>query len=209
MLKRFALLTLAIASPVWAQDDNESFDPASVSVTDAINCHLDAPTYNGFAISISGEDGVAAQLGWVKIETDNPFLLEYRLPEPIDVTGTWQTDHIAFSSSGVLAVLDEHNPAVIADAEGFANEMDAEPLIAEIVASGTATRAKVESEIPFRKFLGQRVLVDVVEPAERPGGFGTHTVIARSVSNATSHPGKTLYGCSYRIELLDAQGNPL
>lgn len=208
MLHRLAILTLILATPAFAQDDEE-FDPAAVSVTDAINCHLDVPTYNGFALGISGEDDVATQLGWVKIDTDNPFLLEYRLPEPIAVTGEWQTDHIAFSAGGILAVLDEPDPAVIAGPEGIANEMDPEPLLTEIVASGAATRAEVEAEVQFRKFLGQRVLVDVIEPAEKPGGLGTHTVIARSVSNATSHPGKTLYGCSYRIELLDAQGNPL
>lgn len=39
--------------------------------------------------------------------------------------------------------------------------------------------------------------------------FGTRTIIARSISNVASHPGKTLYGCSYRIELLDRDGNPL
>jgi hypothetical protein len=207
-MRHLLALAFVIASPAWAQEDEE-FDPASVSVTDAINCHIDAPTYNGFALNVSGDDGVAAQLGWTKVESENPFLLEYELPEPITVTGNWTTRRIAFSSSAVLAILDEPDPEVIAKTEGIINEMDPQPLIDELVASGRATREEVESEIRFRKFLGQRVLADVTEPAETPDGFGTHTVIARSVSNATSHPGKTLYGCSYRIELLDAQGKPL
>ena len=207
-MRHLLALAFVIASPAWAQEDEE-FDPASVSVTDAINCHIDAPTYNGFALNVSGDDGVAAQLGWTKVESENPFLLEYELPEPIAVTGDWTTRRIAFSSSAVLAILDEPDPEVIAKTEGIVNEMDPQPLIDELVASGRATRKEVESEIRFRKFLGQRVLADVTEPAETPDGFGTHTVIARSVSNATSHPGKTLYGCSYRIELLDAQGKPL
>lgn len=199
---------LVISSPALAQAE-EAFDPASVSVTDAINCHIDAPTYNGFALNVSGEDGVAAQLGWTKVEGGNPFLTEYELPEPIAMTGNWITRRIAFSSNAVLALLDEPDPNVVAKPEDIVNEMDPEPLIEELAASDKATREEMEGEIHFRKFLGQRVLVDVTEPAETPDGFGTHTVIARSVSNVTSHPGKTLYGCSYRIELLDAQGMPL
>lgn len=207
-MRHLLAFALVIASPVWAQED-EDFDPALVSLTDAINCHIDAPTYNGFALNVSGEDGVAAQLGWTKVESDNPFLLEYELPEPIAVTGHWTTRRVVFSSTAVLAIVDEPDPNVVAMPEGIVNEMDPQPLIDELVASGKATREEVEDEIRFRKFLGQRVLVDVTEPAETPDGFGTHTVIARSVSNGASHPGKTLYGCSYRVELLDAEGKPL
>ncbi|MDP3550545.1 MAG: hypothetical protein Q8R81_09125 [Novosphingobium sp.] len=207
-MRHLLSFALVIASPVWAQED-EDFDPALVSLTDAINCHIDAPTYNGFALNVSGEDGVAAQLGWTKVESDNPFLLEYELPEPIAVTGHWATRRVVFSSTAVLAILDEPDPNVVAMPEGIVNEMDPQPLIDELVATGRTTREEVESEIRFRKFLGQRVLADVTEPAETPDGFGTHTVIARSVSNVTSHPGKTLYGCSYRIELLDAAGKPM
>jgi hypothetical protein len=34
-------------------------------------------------------------------------------------------------------------------------------------------------------------------------------IIGRNVSNATTHPGKTFYGCSYRIELIGKDGQPL
>jgi hypothetical protein len=33
--------------------------------------------------------------------------------------------------------------------------------------------------------------------------------VARSISNATTHPGKTFYGCAYRMEMLDKDGKPL
>lgn len=206
---RMILVLAALAPTTVFAADEAGFDPALVSVTDAVNCHLDAPSYNAFALSVSGDDGEAQARGWHKIESDNPFLAEYELPEPVAITGNWTTNRIAFSSSGILAILDEADPAVIAGPEGIANEMDPGPLVDAIVASGKASRGEVEAEIKFRKFLGQRVLADETELTKTPEDFGTHTVIARSISNVTSHPGKTLYGCSYRIELLDAQGKAL
>lgn len=112
-----------------------------------------------------------------------------------------------------MAILDLADPAEIAKEEGIVNALESDAAVAEIAraaqTAGVATRNEVEAETPFRKFLGQRILVDVTEPANEADEFGTHTVIARSISNVTSHPGKTLYGCSYRIELLDRDGKPL
>ncbi|MBC2670322.1 hypothetical protein ACFOON_17240 [Novosphingobium piscinae] len=200
-----ALLRLATA-PAGAA--GETFDPARVSEVDAIACHLTAPEYNGFALAVDGEDGIAVQRHWRRIETDNPFLAEYELPAPITVAGQ-STRRIAFSSSAILAVLDLADPAVVAGPEGVANAADPEGLIAGLVQAGRATRAEIEAGRPFRKFLGQKVLTDVTEPATDGASFGTHTVIARSISNVSSHPGKTLYGCSYRIDLIDRTGKRL
>lgn len=202
MLRIIPALAFLSSTAVCAAEDDE-FDPNVISVADAVNCHIDAPSYNAFALSITGNGGGADVRGWRKVESANPFLAEYELPEPVIVTGDWSTKRIAFSSSGILAILDVADPNVVAATEGIANEMSADRLVDAIVSSGKATRAEVEAEMTFRKFLGQRVLVDTTEPAATPEDFGTHTVIARSISNVTSHPGKTLYGCSYRIELLD------
>lgn len=212
MLRQAFVLLLLAASPAYASDGGE-FDPAEVDIADAINCHLDAPNYNAFAWALNGEEKLAERFGWRKIESPNPFLAEYELLQPVLVTGAWSTRRIAFSSSGVMAILDLADPAEIAREEGIVNALESDAAVAEIAkaaqAAGVATRDAVEAETPFRKFLGQRILVDVTEPANEPGGFGIHTVIARSISNVTSHPGKTLYGCSYRIELLDRDGKPL
>lgn len=127
------------------------------------------------------------------------------------ITGDWSTRRIAFSSSGVMAILDLAEPAQLAADEDIKNEADAwaeaSPEAAE--AAAQATNESGEADGTFGKFLGQRVIVDEIEPANERDAFGTHTVIARSISNVTSHPGKTLYGCSYRIELLDRDGKPL
>lgn len=212
MLRQALILLLLAASPAHALDGAD-FDPAEVDIADAINCHLDAPSYNAFAWALSGEEKLAERFGWRKIESPNPFLAQYELPQPVLVTGTWTTRRIAFSSSGVMAILDLADPAEIAREEGIVNALESDAAVAEIAraaqTAGVATRNEVEAETPFRKFLGQRILVDVTEPANEADEFGTHTVIARSISNVTSHPGKTLYGCSYRIELLDRDGKPL
>lgn len=206
-LKRgLALGLMALAGPLHGADN--AFDPAAISEADAIACKLDAPAYNGFALSISGDDGIATQRHWRKVESDNPFLAEYVLPAPITVAGH-ATSRIAFSSSSILAVLDLADPADVARPEGVPNAADPEPLIAEVVAAGKATRAEIESVLPFRKFLGEKVLVDRTAPAADGESFGTHTVVARSISNVSTHPGKTLYGCTYRIELLNRNGKPL
>jgi hypothetical protein len=226
MFRMLSLLLCLSATPAIATDDEE-FDPSSVSVTDAINCHIDAPTYNSFALAMDGEDNLAARLGWRKIDNNNLFLAEYELPEPELITGHWSTRRVAFSSSGVLAILDISDPNEIALAEKIDNEVEQvtedeeladalataspEALEAARQVSGEASSSPDESEpyADFRKFMGQRVLLDVTEPANENDSFGTRTVIARSISNVASHPGKTLYGCSYRIELLDRDGNPL
>ncbi|MFT3968583.1 MAG: hypothetical protein QM690_22175, partial [Sphingobium sp.] len=131
------------------------------------------------------------------------------LPEPITVAGHYETRTIAFSSSAILAVLDLPDPDPLAKEQGIKNALDADPLIDALSASSQPSRAQIETEISFRKFMGEKVVKDETEPAEQEGGFGAHTTITRTISNVQSHPGKTLYGCSYRMELLDRNGNPL
>jgi hypothetical protein len=204
-----ALSTAAAPAPGAAQAEEPEFNPASVSVVDAIECRLQAPVYNGFAWALNGEEKLVERMHWTKIENDNPFLSEYDLPEPITVAGHYSTRRVAFTSTGVLAVLDLPDPGVLGAELKIENEMSADPMIEAIVASGKATRAEVEAEITFRKFLGQKIVSDTQRPPEGDDSFGDHTVISLNVSNVTSHPGKTFYGCSYKMELTDKDGNPL
>ena len=96
MLRRALSFLLLVATPVWAAEEDE-FDPADVSVVDAINCQIDAPTYNSFILAIVGEDNLAERLGWRKVEGENAFLAEYELPYELSITGDWATNRIAFS----------------------------------------------------------------------------------------------------------------
>lgn len=225
----FRLLFIALAlpaMPAMAIDDVE-FDPSDVSITDAVNCHIDAPTYNSFALAVVGEDNLAKSWGWRKIDNENPFLAEYELPEAEWITGGWWTRRVAFTSGGVLAILDLADPSELAADEEITNDADfagpdedvadaavsASPeALNDAAQMGAANPSITDDHDPaagFTKFMGERVLADVTEPANEDESFGTRTIIARSISNVASHPGKTLYGCSYRIELLDRDGNPL
>lgn len=213
MNRQCLMAALVIAIPFSAMPlPAAAVAPQGSDLLDALGCKLEVPDFNGFAMSVSGGDGLAKARHWVKIETGNPFLSEYELPAPITVAG-YATRRIAFSSGGILAVLDEAEPEKIARLGGIVNQMDPEPLIQSIVASGKATRAQIDAymrdEVKFRKFLGEKVILDRTELPAKGASFGTHSTIAHAISNATTHPGKTLYGCSYRIELVGRDGKPL
>lgn len=199
--------TASLTTPLHA--DEEHFDPNSIDVVDAIECRLDARAYTGFALALNGEEKIADKRRWVRIDTENPFLNEYKLPAPITVAGHYSTRRIAFTSSGVLAILDLDDPAVVAQEQEIKNALDPNPLIEAMIASGKATRAEIEAATKARKFLGEKVVVDRTELPTADESLGVHTIIGRNVSNATTHPGKTFYGCSYRIELIDKDGQPL
>lgn len=209
-----AILTAVIAlgletGPASAAPEEDGFDPTSISEVDAINCHIDAPEYNGFALAIDGEDGIARARKWRKIDSKNPFMSEYELPESILVTGNFKTRRIAFTANAIIAILDLADPTLLAKDEQIDNAADPGPLIDALVASGKISRGQAEAEIKFRKFLGERIIAETTESASEAQSYGIHTIIARTISNATSHPGKSFYGCTYRIELLAKDGKPL
>jgi hypothetical protein len=201
----FLLLAAATADP------STDFTPESVDLVDALTCHLEAPAYNGFAMALAsgGPDAPDTKRGWRKLKTDNPYMIEYQLPAPITLAGHYTTSHIGFTASGVVGFLDQPDPSVIARAEGIANAMDPEPLIQSLLASGKVTREQVEKEITFHKFMGQKVVVDSQTPPAAGESFGMHTKITHEISNVSTAPGKTLYGCSYSIEPTDKDGKPL
>jgi hypothetical protein len=198
---RFLVTALALLSiPVLAQDEGDDFDPMSIDISDAINCKIDAPSYNSLAISIS-ED--MKKRGWKKVKSANPFMNEYLLPQPITIAGM-QTNRIAFSASAVMAVLDLADPNVVAKVESITNDADPSALFDDL----QLTPEQIKEIPKTDKFLGQKILTDTTEKdAELNMQF--HTVIARTISNVTTLPGKTLYGCSYEIEILDKDGKPI
>jgi hypothetical protein len=184
-------------------------DPAQVDLLDAITCRLAAPAYNGFAMALDGDENLAAKRGWRKQGSANPFMIEYDLPKPITVAGRYSTSRIGFTADAVVAILDLADPAPLAREEGMVNTLDSNPLIGALVASGKASRDEVESHITFHAFRGEKIVVDQKELPEKGERFGMHTVIVRSIGNATTHPGKAFYGCSYSMEMIDKDGRPL
>jgi hypothetical protein len=201
------LATVPLAAPLRATE--EPSDPNSIDIVDAIECRLAAPVYNGFALALNGEEKIADKRHWVRVDTQNPMMNEYDLPASITVAGHYSTRRIAFTANGVLAILDLPDPSTLAKEQTIENAADPSPLIDLMVASGKATRAEIETATKSRKFLGEKILADHTEPPEAGGAFGMHTIISRNVSNVSTHPGKTFYGCSYRMELIGKDGKPL
>ena len=169
---------LAIAPTVsGAQDADEAdFDPVTLDLARLIACDgYDVPGYSAFAFWLWDDDSRAKSIGMIKEASGNFMLSQYRLASPITVFGR-QTSRIVFTNSGPLAVFDEADPHPLAKALGIDPMIDAPG-----------------------KYLGEKV---VTQSEKR---FGDSEIIFRTritlnVSTVTSHPGKTLAGCSYRID---------
>lgn len=178
-------MAILMATAASAQDDDNIFeiDPRTIDVGLLLNCAVDVPTYNTFALSLEDEKYGSKARGWVKQDLGNPFLAQYRLPRPIDVIGgvteTYTTQTIVFTSSAILAVLDLPDPTELADS------------------------MQINDIVPGpSKFMGERI-VEQTEKDDADLGFRVKTTITQSVSTVSSHPGKSLVGCSYRNDLTE------
>jgi hypothetical protein len=154
--------------------DSQEFDPASLDIAALIECRADVPAYNEFAIWLSSAPGAAETLGWKKVDSGNPFLSQYELPAKIRIFDR-ETESIVFTASGPMAVLDGIGAPDLAKALN---------VIAVISTP--------------EKFLGEKVVVKSTENAD---GLAFSTNITLNVSTVGSHPGKTLAGCSYSVEI--------
>lgn len=175
-LGRCLLLCLFMAGPASAQD--AGFDPSTLDLPALIECRADVQTYNVFAFWLAAETDTSSTLGWQETESGNPFLKQYRLPASVSVFGR-ETDTIVFTASGPMAVLDGISP------QEMAQKLEITP----------------EISTP-EKFLGEKVIVDKTEEDD---GMRFQTRISLNVSTVDSHPGKTLAGCSYSINMQEAE----
>ncbi|MBB6487571.1 hypothetical protein [Rhizobium lusitanum] len=154
-------------------------DPRKIDLAKLIECTTyDVPSYNEFGMWLTGPESAAAmkQFGITELPSNNPLLREFQLAAPVRVFGR-ETSRIAFASSGPLAVLDEADPHALAKALGVTATVD-QP----------------------NKFLGAKEILSNREQLENSDTV-LHTVISLNVSTDDSHPGKTLAGCSYAIEV--------
>ena len=163
-----------LASLVVAKADD--YDPASLDLAALIECRADLSAYTGYALWLAGDPGAASTLGWKEVPSGNAFLRQYQLPAPAHVFGR-ETETIVFTASGPMAVL-----------EGIA---------APDLARQLDVPAMVSSP---DKFLGEKVVAESIEDS---GGVSLATRITLNVSTVDSHPGKTLAGCSYAIDVGD------
>lgn len=118
----------------------------------------------------------AVALGWQPLPQANMFMSEYRLLAPVRVFGH-DTDHIAFSGGGVVAVLD------LPDPRPLAKQLELETAV----------------DTPAKAMFGKEVRSEEVSDPATGKVLIDSAVL--NVSNVSSHPGKTLAGCSYSLDL--------
>lgn len=106
----------------------------------------------------------------------NQFLTEFRLATPLTVFGR-QTEYVAVAGASIMAILDLPDPRPLAASLTLDNAVDTP-----------------------EKFMAGREVVsrDVTDP--RSGELLVESVIL-SLSTVKSHPGKTLAGCTYSLDL--------
>lgn len=123
----------------------------------------------------------AVALGWRPLPQANLFMTEYELTTPVTVFGH-PTSQIAFSGPSVMAILDLPDPR---------------PLAKQL-------QLEAGVDTPDKVMYGREVLShDTTDPKT---GEPMIESIVLSVSNVQSHPGKTLAGCSYSLDLAEEPG---
>ncbi len=176
----FVLAALGIGS---AHAETQTFDPRSFKLAPLIECGADdIAAYYSFAFWLKDRDTKPADLkalGLTAIPSGNPMLEEYRLSRPITVFGR-STERIVFTSAGLMGVFDEADPHPLAKQLGVTAALDRPG-----------------------KFLGERVIKESEHRAEDDPSFVTRFRISLDVSTVTSHPRKTLAGCTYRMSMED------
>ncbi len=125
----------------------------------------------------------AVAQGLQPLPQGNQFMSEFRLASPITVFGQ-QTERVAVAGASIMAVLDQADPRPLAK--------------------------RLELETGYDqdgKFMAGRELVsrDVTDP--KTGEAQIESIIL-SVSTVASHPGKTLAGCTYSLDLPEEEPAP-
>ena len=171
MLRSLLLASCAaLTLPVAARAQTGATDLASL-----IECRGDIAGLTALAPAL--EDPLkAVALGWQPLPQTNMFMTEYRLASPIRVFGHG-TDHIAFTGSSVMAILDLPDPRPLAGELGLETAID------------TSAKAMFGKELRSE------------ESHDAESGQVLIASVVLNVSNVSSHPGKTLAGCSYSLDL--------
>lgn len=171
-------LALALALPAAAQDDSAAIAPHDLPAL--IECRGSMAQFAALAPAL--EDPLkAVALGWQPLPQANMFMSEFKLTAPIRVFGH-DSRHIAFSGGSVLAILDMPDPRPLA------KQLELETAI----------------DTPAKAMFGKELRSEEIRDAET--GSAVIESIVLNVSNVDSHPGKTLVGCTYSLDLPEEEG---
>ena len=149
-------------------------DPA-IDLPALIECRQGVSEFVALA-PIAADPLKAVALGWRPLPQGNLFMSEYVLNTPVTVFGR-STDHIAVAGTSIVAIFELPDPRPLAEELKLETGYDTDG-----------------------KFMAGRELVsrDVVDA--KTGEPMIESVIL-SVSNVKSHPGKTLAGCTYSLDI--------
>ena len=140
-----------------------------------IECRQRVADYDAVAPVVADPLKAVAN-GMQPLPQNNQFMSEYRLATPLTVFGQ-RTEYVAVSGASIMAILDVVDPRPMAKALALEDGVDNPD-----------------------KFMAGREVVsrDVTDP--RTGEPMIESIIL-SLSTVKTHPGKTLAGCTYSLDL--------
>jgi hypothetical protein len=148
---------------------------ATVDLPALIECRQSVSDFAALA-PIANDPLKAVAQGWRPLPQGNLFMAEYQLTAPITVFGR-SADHIAMAGATIVAVLD------LPDPRELAKELDLESAV------DTPEKAMFGRELVSRDVIDAKTGEALIES------------VILSVSNVKSHPGKTLAGCTYSLDI--------
>ena len=170
-----ALTTNVAANP--AEKPAEPLDPARIDLSGLIECKRELADFHYLAPALV-EPLQAVALGWRPLPQANLFMTEFMLNAPISVFGH-STDHIAFTGDSIIAILD------LVDPRPLAKQLELETAV----------------DTPAKAMFGKELRSH--EQRDESSGITRVDSVILNVSNVSSHPGKTLVGCSYIMDTLE------
>ncbi|MFG6111417.1 hypothetical protein [Stenotrophomonas nematodicola] len=148
---------------------------APLDLAALIECRQGLTDYSAVA-PVVADPLKAVAAGLQPLPQSNQFMSEFRLATPLTVFGQ-RTEYVAVAGASIMAILDLADPRPLARSLALEDGVDTPD-----------------------KFMAGRELVsrDVTDP--RTGEPMIESVIL-SLSTVKTHPGKTLAGCTYSLDL--------
>lgn len=163
------------AAPTTAAPTTAAPAAAPLDLAALIECRQRVADYDAVAPVVADPLKAVAN-GMQPLPQNNQFMSEYRLATPLTVFGQ-RTEYVAVSGASIMAILDVADPRPMAKTLALEDGVDNPD-----------------------KFMAGREVVsrDVTDP--RTGEPMIESIIL-SLSTVKTHPGKTLAGCTYSLDL--------
>lgn len=171
-----AVLAAAFALPLAAVAEDENYQDAAqaqAELVKVLTCQASRAEFERFGSALTPiyyeKPAQPALAGWSLVKGENAFVAAFNLPKPVTVYGHTATQ-VMMPANALMAVLDGDHVAAL-----------------------SAELKLAPSTEPLAKHIRTRTV------RVQPIGDGIEATIVQTVSTITSHPGKTLVGCEYRM----------